>query len=147
VWLDDYKKYLYRTDPERYAKADAGDLTREKLIRKNLKCKPFRYFLENVMPDMLERYPLEDRGVFASGTIQSEMDPQFCVEAFLGVNGFEIKLQNCDSNLISQNFKLSWYRQIKPDSLNDKCLKHNRLKIRRCTYDSVQQWFYNLVSI
>lgn len=55
MWLDDYKQYLYRNAPERYARVDAGDLTREKTIRKNLNCKPFSYFLEVIMPDMLER--------------------------------------------------------------------------------------------
>lgn len=59
VWLDDYKKFLYRNEPERYAKVDAGDLSEVKRIKNDLNCKPFKHFLDYVMPDMLERYPLE----------------------------------------------------------------------------------------
>ena len=70
VWLDEYKEYLYKGDPERFAKIDAGDLRREKLIRKNLNCKPFQYYLEFVAPEMLESFPYIDQGIFAKGAIQ-----------------------------------------------------------------------------
>ena len=58
VWLDEYKEQLYSGDPARYASIDAGDLTRQKAIRKNLNCKPFQYYLDYVAPDMLERLDL-----------------------------------------------------------------------------------------
>lgn len=126
VWLDDYKQYLYRGEPERYAKIDAGDLTREKLIRKNLNCKPFQYFLEFVMPDMLERYPYDDPGVFASGAIQSEADLDFCVDTLNKRNGESLGLYECHENLTdpsdSQNFVLSWHRQIKKNDKYEFCL-------------------------
>lgn len=58
VWLDEYKEILYSGEPARYASIDAGDLTKQKAIRKNLNCKPFQYYLDYIAPDMLERLHL-----------------------------------------------------------------------------------------
>lgn len=126
VWLDDYKQYLYRGEPERYAKVDPGDITREKMIRKNLNCKPFQYFLEYVMPDMLERYPYDDPGVFASGAIQSEADSELCVDTLNKQSGEPLGLFECHDNLTNpgytQDFVLSYHRQIKKNDIYESCL-------------------------
>jgi polypeptide N-acetylgalactosaminyltransferase len=126
VWLDDYKHYLYRGESERYAKVETGDLTKEKLTKKNLNCKPFQYLLEFVMPDMLERYPYIDPGVFASGVIQSEADLELCVDTLNKQNESPIGLFECHDNLTNpdytQDFVLSWHRQIKKNDRNDICL-------------------------
>lgn len=133
VWLGDYKKYLYRGEPERYAKVDAGDLTREKMIRESLNCKPFDYFLEYVMPDMLERYPFEDPGAFARGAIQSEADLNLCVDTLNKPNGNSLGLFECHHNLTSpgytQDFILSWHRNIKKNNKNDECLDTHMISI------------------
>jgi polypeptide N-acetylgalactosaminyltransferase len=67
--MDDYKKFLYSRDPERYDKVEAGDLTYQKSIKTKLQCKPFSYFIENVAPDMLDYYPLIDPDPFAKGAV------------------------------------------------------------------------------
>lgn len=53
VWLDDYKEMLYRSEPERYSKIDPGDLTKQFEIKNSLNCKPFKYFLDVVVPEMV----------------------------------------------------------------------------------------------
>lgn len=58
VWMGEWKEFLYKTDLERYRKIDPGDLTKQKLIRKNLNCKPFEYFLHNIAPDILVNTPI-----------------------------------------------------------------------------------------
>ena len=55
VWLDDFKEVMYQTDPKRRA-IDAGDLTKAKSVKERLNCKPFRYFLEEIAPEMYVRY-------------------------------------------------------------------------------------------
>lgn len=126
MWLDDYKHLLYRNDPGRFATIDEGDLTKEKEMRKS--CKPFHYFLESVAPDMLERYPVEDLGEFASGVIQSEASSDLCVDALNKKNGKPLDLRPCSKNLISpkidtQNYVLTWHRQIKKNDIYDFCME------------------------
>lgn len=67
--MDDYAKYIYARDPERYAKVETGDLSYQLSIKKKLSCKPFSHFLEKVAPDMLEYYPLVDPPPFAKGAV------------------------------------------------------------------------------
>ena len=55
VWLDDYKEVVYRADPVKFS-VDPGDLRKAKLVKEKLKCKPFRYFLEQIEPEMITRY-------------------------------------------------------------------------------------------
>lgn len=69
VWMDDYKRFIYSRDPERYERVDAGDLSFQRSIKTKLNCKPFKHFIENVAPDLLEFYPLIDPPPFAKGAV------------------------------------------------------------------------------
>lgn len=73
IWLDEYKQYFYSRHPERYQELDEeiGDVSQQIALKKKLNCKPFSYFLENIAPDMLERFPLVDFDHFASGTVRN----------------------------------------------------------------------------
>ncbi|KAH3814979.1 polypeptide N-acetylgalactosaminyltransferase 13-like [Dreissena polymorpha] len=52
VWMDGYKEYVYEANPE-IKTADAGDLTERLALKERLQCRPFRWFLENVWPELL----------------------------------------------------------------------------------------------
>lgn len=157
VWLDEYKENLYDGNPERYAKVDAGDLTREKLIRKNLNCKPFKYFLDNVAPIMLEYYPVDDRGVFANGAIQSEANATYCIDTLnrpynQPKNG--LALYPCHQSLTkpgyNQDFVFSWNRQIKRNDKSYTCFDNyvSRPYLKGCNFKFDNQfWFYDIVRI
>jgi polypeptide N-acetylgalactosaminyltransferase len=66
--MDEYKEYIYQRKPERFSRVDAGDISKQLAIKHKLQCKPFKYFLEVVAPDMLEKYP-PVQIEFASGTV------------------------------------------------------------------------------
>lgn len=151
VWLDEYKQYLYQSNPTRFEKVDPGDLTKAKQIRKNLNCKPFSYFLEFVMPDQVERYSYKERGVFAYGAIQSDVDEAMCVDMDGKNPGQTLALGICSKNLthpmFSQDFVLSWHRQIKLNDKGDECIDSVGIALFGCHYSfGNQMWFYNTVS-
>lgn len=60
VWMDEYKDYLYARSPGKYEKVDAGDLTVQKAIREKLQCRPFSWFIREIAPDLVEKYPPVD---------------------------------------------------------------------------------------
>lgn len=96
VWFDEYKEVVYNWEPWRYKKIDAGDLTKQKEIRERLNCKPFSYFLNEIVPEFMQRFPpTKDQPVFASGQIRSMGNDQLCLDT-LYHNEFEpIGLYRC----------------------------------------------------
>lgn len=67
--MDDYAQHIYSRNPDHWNKIDAGDTSYMKGIKKKLNCKPFKYFLEHVVPDMLDRFPPIEPPEFASGAV------------------------------------------------------------------------------
>lgn len=68
VWLDEYKELFYGHAYHLVLKnLDVGDLTQQIQLRKKLQCKSFRWYLENVYPD------LEAPLVKASGLVRTQM--------------------------------------------------------------------------
>jgi hypothetical protein len=63
------KEYLYKRDPDRYARVSTGDISYQLYVKERQQCKPFKYFLDVVAPDMKERYPLDEPPEFASGAV------------------------------------------------------------------------------
>lgn len=57
VWMDEeYKEFFYTREPTaRYA--DMGNITAQLALKKELECKTFDWFIKNVAPDMLKKFP------------------------------------------------------------------------------------------
>jgi polypeptide N-acetylgalactosaminyltransferase len=80
------------------------------------------------MPDMVERFPYDDPGAFARGAIQSEANLSLCVDLLEKPRRNPLGLLECHENLIepeySQNFTLTWHRQIKLNNELDLCCEY-----------------------
>lgn len=140
VWLDDYKKFFYKTDQARYDAIDAGDLTEELNIKKKLKCKPFQYYLDEVTPEILQLYPLEPR-YYATGFLQL-IENQKCLK----INGFQTTplLVNCTQ---ASNFTLTMEQTLRFNDNSDQCLDTGSFVFINCHHmKGSQQWIYNLTS-
>lgn len=48
--MDEYKQNIYDRNPEKWNKIDHGDVSVMLAMKKKLNCKPFKYFLEEVVP-------------------------------------------------------------------------------------------------
>lgn len=117
VWMDEYKEFLYARTPGKYEKVDAGDISQQIAIREKLKCKSFKWFIEEVAPDLVERYPPLDPPDFASGAIQSVEQPSLCVDTLGQGEKGNLGLYFCAADKLNpqsnQFFALSWHRDIR----------------------------------
>jgi polypeptide N-acetylgalactosaminyltransferase len=149
VWLDDYKKYFYRGDQKRYDKIDAGDLSKQFELKKKLKCKPFKYFLDVVAPEMLERYPIEPQ-YFATGAIQNQVT-KLCVSVDHLIYHKPLIMVECSANLKAPrkgtDFTLTFERSIKYNDTNDQCFAGESLGLENCHHQGrTQHWVFNITT-
>ncbi|TRY54560.1 hypothetical protein DNTS_033417 [Danionella cerebrum] len=77
IWMDEYKSNvnIAWNLPLKDHGIDIGDVTERKLLREKLKCKPFKWYLENVYPQ-LEHW----KHVLAYGVLKNELQDGYCVD-------------------------------------------------------------------
>ncbi|XP_065362105.1 polypeptide N-acetylgalactosaminyltransferase 8, partial [Calliphora vicina] len=118
VWMDEYKEFLYEHIPK-LNQIDAGDLSQQKLLRKQLNCKPFKWFLNNIAPDLLKAYPPLKPNDFAWGAIQSLAVPKLCLDLGSTERRQILKdaLKPCSPDLkypyVKQKFHLSFRHDLR----------------------------------
>uniref|UniRef100_A0A8D2LQN3 Polypeptide N-acetylgalactosaminyltransferase n=1 Tax=Varanus komodoensis TaxID=61221 RepID=A0A8D2LQN3_VARKO len=107
VWLDEYKDLFYGHSYQLIQKnLDFGNLTQQKELRKKLQCKNFKWYLENVYPD------LEAPLVKASGPIINT-----ALAKCIAVNQSSLTFETCDVTSKNQKFNYTWLRLIQHGDL------------------------------
>jgi polypeptide N-acetylgalactosaminyltransferase len=152
VWLDEFKDHPKQLEPERYAHVDFGDVSSQIAIRERLKCKSFKWFLDNVAPEIVQTYSLHAiPPKFASGVIQSVANPSVCLDNYGDFEGI-IKPNSCQKDLEEpgngQKFIYTMFKDIRQNyGRHDLCLDIIDLSMRQCNglnYGN-QFWSYDPV--
>ncbi|XP_054979055.1 polypeptide N-acetylgalactosaminyltransferase 5 [Sorex araneus] len=103
VWLDEYKELFYgHRDHLLDHVPDAGNLTQQRELRQKLKCKSFKWYLENVFPDL--KAPL----VKASGVLIN-----VALGKCIAIENSTAILEDCDGSKQLQQFNYTWLKLIK----------------------------------
>lgn len=117
VWMDEYKEYIYNRRPH-YRKIDPGDLTSQLDIRKQLKCKSFRWFMTKIAFDLVKHYPPVEPPTGAKGEIRSVGSPGLCIDTQFKRSQESFGLQPCLSDNPGasgeQQFEFTWHKDVRP---------------------------------
>lgn len=113
--MDEYKHYLYNRQPFVYNELDPGDISDQIALRQRLQCKSFKWFLENVAPDILQHFPVNEPS-FAYGGIKN-LGINLCADTMTKEGPTPVGLYQCAQNIsypqFSQTFSLTLNHDIR----------------------------------
>ncbi|KAH1011564.1 hypothetical protein HUJ04_000907 [Dendroctonus ponderosae] len=74
VWMDEYKRLFFMYQPALENNPIVGDLTHRKQLRQKLRCKSFKWYLQNVYPEKF----IPDENAFGYGQVKTDF--QMCLD-------------------------------------------------------------------
>lgn len=69
--MDEFAEYLYSRRPH-YKNIYTGDISKQKKIRENLKCKPFKWFINEIAFDLIKKYPPIEPPDISNGKVNND---------------------------------------------------------------------------
>lgn len=138
VWMDEWRDFYYSMNPGA-RNVEIGDLSPRKKLREDLKCKSFRWYLENIYPE--SQMPLD---YFFLGEIRNDATHN-CLDTMGRKSGEELGLSYCHGLGGNQVFAYTKRQQVMSD---DNCLDaasaEGPVKLVRCHgMGGNQAWIYN----
>ncbi|KAI5625174.1 polypeptide N-acetylgalactosaminyltransferase-like 6, partial [Silurus asotus] len=134
TWMDEYTEYIYQRRPE-YRHLSTGDLTAQKELRKHLKCKDFKWYMNTVAWDLPKYYPPVEPLPAAWGEIRNAASG-LCIDTKHGSTGTELRLDSCLKEgaertwAHEQIFTFGWREDIRPG---------DPLHTRKLCFDAISQ--------
>ncbi|CAG9541129.1 unnamed protein product [Cercopithifilaria johnstoni] len=118
VWMDEYAKFLYKRRPPLLT-IDFGDLSKQKAVRKGLKCKTFDWFMKEIAFDQEKYYPAVEPEDSAKGELRN-IAANKCVDTQFKDAKKKFGLRKCISDDPTsngeQNFRLTFWRDVRLDT-------------------------------
>lgn len=151
--MDEYKEYVYRRHPLIYFDIDAGDVSKQKALRKKLQCKSFKWFMETIAFDIIPTYPLEEPS-FAYGGIRN-LGLDLCIDTMSKSGSTPLGVFGCAQNITfphrAQSFSLTLdYRlRVRFEKLCWSKTALNTVWLMKCSdqpNNDYQIWKYDLVN-
>ncbi|XP_048579624.1 polypeptide N-acetylgalactosaminyltransferase 13 isoform X2 [Nematostella vectensis] len=125
VWMDEYKKHFYniRFDLKR---KQHDDVSQRLALREKLKCKNFKWYLDNVYPEL----EVPDTNFAASGQVRNPSS-DMCLDTLGKKDDTPLGLYQCHGQGGNQYFVMTSKGEIKSE---DNCLDFNGhdLYLREC---------------
>lgn len=135
MWLDEYKEIYYRLRPDA-KKRDYGDISERVALRKRLKCKSMKWYLDNIYPEL---FVPDEKKMRAWGDIKNVVSG-LCVDT-LGKNdgGEAIGVYQCHGMGSNQAF---WYTKTKTIRRVDSCIlpRGSQVILGSCSDETSQKW-------
>lgn len=140
VWMDEFAEYyLQNIGKDRYLQ-DYGDISERIALRQSLNCKPFKWYIDNVYPELF--HPGKAVG---SGSISNAASNK-CLDSPARENLQTVLAYPCHDGGGNQVFYLTKEGEIKRDEF---CLDYAgaKLTVYYCHgQQGNQEWDYNLVN-
>lgn len=144
VWMDDYAKIYYLRSGTN--KGDFGDISERVKLRKDLGCKSFKWYVENVYPDLV----VPDN--FAEGFVKNEGLPdKTCLDAKVSEHDTKGVIQTYPCHYLGGN-QFFEYTETFEIAKGEHCLEYtigqpNSLQLYRChKLKGNQEWKLNITS-
>ncbi|KAJ8965124.1 hypothetical protein NQ314_004349 [Rhamnusium bicolor] len=140
VWMDEWRDFYYAMNPGA-RNVPVGDISSRKALREKLKCKSFRWYLENVYPE--SQMPLD---YYYLGDIRN-VQTKNCLDTMGRKSGENLGMTYCHNLGGNQVFAYTKRQQIMSD---DNCLdassRTGPVKLVRCHgMGGNQAWVYDEV--
>ncbi|XP_076627300.1 polypeptide N-acetylgalactosaminyltransferase 5 isoform X1 [Colletes latitarsis] len=138
VWMDEWRDFYYAMNPGARNVA-VGDVSERVKLRERLKCKSFRWYLENIYPE--SPMPLD---YYYLGDVQN-VDTQSCLDTMGRRTGENVGISYCHGLGGNQVFAYTKRQQIMSDDMClDAASPQDFVKIVRCHgMGGNQAWVYN----
>lgn len=112
VWMDEYKDFYIKNNPG-VRGTNFGDITKRIELREKLKCKSFKWYLENIYPESSLTVPFvslgwirHDRTKFCIDTMDRKVDAEVGMFSCHNEGGNQLWAFNTNGNIISDELCL-----------------------------------------
>lgn len=110
--MDEYKRFYYNAHPPAQY-VQFGDIEERVKLRKQLQCKPFRWYMENVYPELKSPNVGSNR-LSKQGALRQEDQ---CLDTLGNANFGHISLYHCHGQGANQAWEFTIDGQLRHDNL------------------------------